>query len=1085
MIKQVLLEKFNKDTCGKNDLGGKRILENDLISNFDIKHDEELIYINSKIISENYFSEYINKLEIDINTKNIISTFCTCDDFERNELRKNNYCCKHLFASFYKFLNELDDNEELKSKFNKSILSKNIFKNQKDNILDLLLEEDNKEEIKIEVYINKQGIKNKLAAEFKIGLKGLSSNKLYVVKDINQLLTSYYNKIPVKYGKDFSFDPRYQRLSIKEKKIIDFLEKVKDIESTSSGFMKRQDKYIDGKMLIIPDFLIREFFNIISKNRVYLNEGFFYKPVETEIIFDKPNIKISLKGLEKEYILSLEDGIPEKIDKKGTVFLYASSIYLPSFEYCYDISSYLNIFNNTKSISIDKNQEIRILYRLLPKLYTLSDYISINKSIKNKIVKENVEFRFYFDKVNKDITLTLKVKYGELEFNIFHEYTNKIIYRDLNKEGEVISFLRSLGFEASGDKLYLLLGDDYLFKFFKYDIDKLQDIGEVFYSQNFKIIKNINNKNIIGQIKSGKFDYFELKFKIDDIPETEVKDIILALRDNLKYFKLKNGEFLDLEEIELKNFIKLLDVLSLENEIDGDSILFSKNKGLYLDSFIKDNNIRYIKGKKELSQIQKKIKDINKLTFKEPLQLSAELRPYQKEGYNWLKTMDYLGFGGILGDEMGLGKTIQAITFILSSLPSRTLIVAPTSLIYNWSSEIEKFAPTIRYAVVNGSKDERCNIINTIEKYDVIITTYNLVKRDLEEYEKIQFDYCFIDEAQYIKNSTSQNSLAVKKIKSYRKFALTGTPLENSLMELWSIFDFIMPGYLFDEKRFSVRYHKRLNESEEVLEELNKLIKPFILRRYKKDVIKELPLKIEKKLVVSMSEEQEKVYSIYADHAKSLIEKKVKDDDLKTSKIEILSYITKLRQLCLDPSVLINDYIGTSGKVEALIEILQQGIEEGHKILVFSQFTSVLKNITNKLKTENILYSYLDGSIPSEKRLELVNEFNEGKNSVFLISLKAGGTGLNLTSADIVIHFDPWWNPAVEDQATDRAHRFGQTNIVEVIKLIAKNSIEEKIVNLQDEKRKLIEKILDNENDISSINTLSEEDILGLFSIGN
>ncbi|MDU2681538.1 MAG: DEAD/DEAH box helicase, partial [Clostridium sp.] len=521
----------------------------------------------------------------------------------------------------------------------------------------------------------------------------------------------------------------------------------------------------------------------------------------------------------------------------------------------------------------------------------------------------------------------------------------------------------------------------------------------------------------------------------------------------------------------------------LENDIENDSILFSKNKALYIDSFIKENNIRYIKGKKELSQIQKKIKDVNKLTFKEPLKLIAELRPYQKEGYNWLKTMDYLGFGGILGDEMGLGKTIQAITFILSSLPSKTLIVAPTSLIYNWSSEIEKFAPSIKYTVVNGSKDERIKILDNIEKYDVIITTYNLIKRDLDEYEKLQFDYCFIDEAQYIKNSHSQNSLSVKKIKSYRKFALTGTPVENSLMELWSIFDFIMPGYLFDEKRFSVRYHKKLNESEEILEELNKLIKPFILRRYKKDVIKELPQKIEKKLIVSMSEEQEKVYTIYADHAKSLIEKKVKDDDLKTSKIEILSYITKLRQLCLDPSVLINDYVGTSGKVDALIEILQQGIEEGHKILVFSQFTSVLKNIASKLRSEHILFSYLDGSIPSEKRLELVNEFNEGINSVFLISLKAGGTGLNLTSADIVIHFDPWWNPAVEDQATDRAHRFGQTNIVEVIKLIARNSIEEKIIDLQDEKRKLIEKIIDNENDISSINTLSEEDILSLFSI--
>ena len=293
-----------------------------------------------------------------------------------------------------------------------------------------------------------------------------------------------------------------------------------------------------------------------------------------------------------------------------------------------------------------------------------------------------------------------------------------------------------------------------------------------------------------------------------------------------------------------------------------------------------------------------------------------------------------------------------------------------------------------------------------------------------------------------------------------------------------------MPGYLFDEKRFSVRYYKKLHESNEVLEELNMLINPFILRRYKKDVIKELPSKIEKKLLVSMSDEQEKVYGIYADYAKKLIEKKVKDDELSNSKIEILSYITKLRQICLDPSVLINDYIGSSGKIDSLIELLNQGIEEGHKILVFSQFTSVLKNISKKLEYEKIAYSYLDGSIPSEKRIQLIDEFNNGNNSVFLISLKAGGTGLNLTSADIVIHFDPWWNPAVEDQATDRAHRFGQKNIVEVIKLISKNTIEEKIVELQDEKRKLIEKIIDNEMDTSKINALSEEDILNLFSIG-
>lgn len=1082
MLKKELLEKIKKNISSKNDVSAKKILKEDAISSFKFNFDDGLIYIKSTILSDDFYSEYNNEIELEVKSKSIVSTYCTCEDFEKNEFRKENYCCKHLIATYYKFLEELDSDNNIIKKFGDSLENKPIFK-ARDNILDLLLQEENKDEIKMEAYVSRIGIKNKLTVEFKVGLKGLSSNKLYVVKDINQLLISIYNKIPIKYGKDFTFNLREQRFGLKESKIIRFIEKVKAVEDLQLNFVRRQDKFIDGKSLIIPDFLIREFFDTVSKNRVYLYEGFFYRPVETEVIYNKPNLQFNLKELSNEYLLSLDDGIPEALDKNKTVFLYGSSIYLPSFNYCHDISNYLEAFKDSNYIELDKNDEFRILSSLLPKLYTLSDYVNINKSIRDKVVKENVNFCFYFDKINKDITLVLKVKYGVHEFNIFHEYKDKIIYRDLNKEGEVISTLRSLGFEASGDRFYLLLGDDYIFNFFKNEIDKLQNIGDVFYSENFKIIRKINSKNIVGQIQAGKYDYFELNFNIDNLPKEEIKNILFAFKDNLKYFKLKTGEYIDLEEIELKNFLNLLDVLSVNDDFDDNKIIFNKNKAIFIDDFIKEKSIRYIKGKNELTKIQKKLKEVKKINFKEPLTLNASLREYQKEGYNWLKTMDYLGFGGILGDEMGLGKTIQAITFILSNLPSKTLIVAPTSLIYNWSSEIEKFAPSIKLAVVNGSKDDRVKILNNIQNYDVIITTYNILKRDLDLYENIEFDYCFIDEAQYIKNSSSQNATSVKKVKANRKFALTGTPIENSVMELWSIFDFIMPKYLFDENSFSVRYYKKLHESNEVLEELNKLIKPFILRRYKKDVIKELPLKIEKKLLVSMSEEQEKIYNVYSDYAKKLIEKKVKDDELKNSKIEILSYITKLRQICLDPSVLVNDYIGSSGKIDSLIELLNQGIEEGHKILVFSQFTSVLRNISKRLVNENISYSYLDGSIPSEKRIQLINEFNNGNNSVFLISLKAGGTGLNLTSADIVIHFDPWWNPAVEDQATDRAHRFGQKNIVEVIKLISKNTIEEKIVELQDEKRKLIEKILDNSMENSNVNSLSDEDIISLFSI--
>lgn len=1079
MLKENLINKFKKSTYCKDFAGANIILQDELITNFKIKHNKDLIEIQSEVLSDNYFNEYKNEIEIDPKTKDILSTYCSCDEYEKNELRKNNYACKHIISSFFKFTEELDTILPLKL-----LLSDNpeaVFKGNNDKILDSLID-IKKEEIKIEVYINRMGLKNKIHAEFKIGLKKYSNNKCYVVKDINQLLISYINKVPISYGKDFSFDLKNQHLSSKDKRLFEFLLKIKDIENINS-FARRQDKYIDGKKIIIPDFLLEEFIKNIAEHRIYLDQGFFYRPVEGEVIFDKPNIDFSLKKTKNDFIFKMENEVPDRLNKEGTIFIYGSTIYVPNYDYSYNIKKFYDAFNGNNILTFNTEHENKILSSLLPKLYRLTNNVNLSKNISDIIVKEAVKFNFYFDKINNDIVLILKVKYGKYEFNIFDNYKEKFIYRDNKKEDKILSLLRSLGFENIDDKFYLLLGDSYLFNFFKNEIVTLQELGNVYYSENFKVIKNITKRNITAEVSAGKYDYFDFKFKIADIPPVEVKNIILALRDNLKFYKLKTGEFIDLENIELKNFISLLDVISLDNEIEDDVISINKNKAIYINEFIEKYGLRYIKGRKELKKLQSKLADIKTMKFELPKNLNANLREYQVEGYNWLKTLDYLGFGGILGDEMGLGKTIQAISFILSSMPNKTLIVAPTSLIYNWSNEFDKFAPSIRYKVINGNKPDREKELNNLTETDVLITTYNLLKKDIDIYKNISFDYFFIDEAQYIKNNSSKNSLSVKEIKSNRRFALSGTPLENSLMDLWSIFDFVMPGYLFDEKRFSVRYHKKLKESEEVIDELNMLIKPFILKRYKKDVIKELPDKIEKKLFIPMDKEQQKIYKTYSDYAIDLINKKVQDDDLKNSKIEILSYITKLRQICLDPSVLIDNYIGGSGKMDVLVELLEQSILGNHKILVFSQFTSVLKNISTRLNDNYIKHLYLDGSIPSNKRIELVNKFNEEEdNKVFLISLKAGGTGFNLTSADIVIHFDPWWNPAVEDQATDRAHRYGQDKVVEVIKLISKNSIEEKIIELQDEKRSLINKIINNE-DFTNISNLSDDDILSIFSL--
>lgn len=1074
-----LIQIFNESTSGRNHAEAQLVLNNDLVSYVDITSEDNIICINGNVISDNLFSEYYTKIELDVKRKSIFSTACSCIDYEKNEFKKKNYCCKHLIATFYKALEDLVKQPLLNDG---EIPEEELLKNKSILLAELIGDEKDKEEVKIEVYVNKNEWNNKISAEFKMGTSSVNSNNFYVIREINQFLAAYYNNIPISYSKNFTFHTKLQKLNAKDKKIIEFIEMLKEIEP-SKILPRSGESYVEGKYINIPSYLVREFFELVKDHRVYLNEGFFGRTVETEILHEAPTVDFDLSIIKSNYILKSLDGMPMALSSKYDVFLYGTSIYLPEYEFCYKIRPYLGIFNKANMVNFSDSEEEIILRKLIPELNFLSSNIILSKTIKDKIVMDNCEFNFYFDQIERNIVLVLKVKYGICEFNIFEDCSEKIIYRDTKKEAQIIAMLKNFGFQEAQGKFYFVEEDDYIFSFFKNDIVKLQEIGEVYYSENFKGIKSIGTKGIVGDIKAGKYNYFEMDFKIDDIPYQETAEILRAFRDNLKYYKLKSGEYLDLHDLEVNKLLKFLDVVVPE-DIYENHIQIAKARAAYIGEYIEENDIRYIKGKTQLKEIRSKFKDIEKLKFTPPEDLKGSLRNYQKVGYNWFKTLDYFGFGGILGDEMGLGKTIQTISFILSNKKSKSLIVAPTSLIYNWVNEFEKFAPNVRVAALNGSKEDREYKFKNIDNYDVIVTTYNLLKRDFESYSTIEFDYCILDEAQNIKNSNSQNAMTVKEIKARNRFALSGTPIENSLMELWSIFDFVMPGYLYDEKRFSVRYHKKLKESPEVLEELNRLIKPFILRRRKKDVIKELPDKIQKTLMVTLEEEQQLVYKTYATYAMELIKKRVKADEFKNSKIEILAYITKLRQLCLDPSVAMNDYNGGSGKLEALVELLHKCIAEGHRILLFSQFTSVLKNISKRLIAEEIAFSYLDGSVPSEKRMDLVKAFNNGENSVFLISLKAGGTGLNLTSADVVIHFDPWWNPAVEEQATDRAHRIGQKNVVEVIKIIAKGTIEEKIISLQEEKKKLISELMGDElSGGESFAALSEEEIMGLFEV--
>jgi SNF2 family DNA or RNA helicase len=435
--------------------------------------------------------------------------------------------------------------------------------------------------------------------------------------------------------------------------------------------------------------------------------------------------------------------------------------------------------------------------------------------------------------------------------------------------------------------------------------------------------------------------------------------------------------------------------------------------------------------------------------------LNDVLRSYQLEGVKWLKSLKECGLGGILADEMGLGKTVQVIS-LLGHSKGKSLIIVPSSLMYNWKKEFEKFMPEIKVLIITGSKKKREELMEEKDNYNVIVTSYPLIRRDLESFVDVDFEYCILDEGQYIKNPDTKISKSVKMIKSKHRLVLSGTPIENNLMELWSIFEFVLPGYLKSKSLFKKNFIKKDGH-----EELIRLTSPFILRRKKKDVLSELPEKIVNVVYSKLNSKQTKIYDSYLLDMKERLAKLSENKGLVNSQIEILSILTRLRQICCDPGLFIKNYDEKSGKIEIMEELIDELLAGNHKILIFSQFTSMLKIIEELLQKKKISHSYLDGQIKVANREKIIDDFTSGKTDIFLISLKAGGTGLNLTEADTVIHVDPWWNPAVEDQATDRAHRIGQKDVVNVYKIITRNTIEEKIYEIQLRKRKLIDSVIE------------------------
>ncbi len=632
---------------------------------------------------------------------------------------------------------------------------------------------------------------------------------------------------------------------------------------------------------------------------------------------------------------------------------------------------------------------------------------------------------------------------------------------------------------------YTLENEDRMYDFLSGGMESLSEYGEVYVSDRLKNINVKKSRAASVGVSAGE-SVLNLNIDTGEFPLSELEEVLKAIREKRKYYRLEDGRFMNLKDSGLDGLVTLTDGLGLSTKaLEKGSLEIPMSRALYLDSALKQNEDIAFDRDQTFKKLIRDFKTVDDSDFVVPEKLDGILRNYQKTGFRWLKTLDAYRFGGILADDMGLGKTLQVLTYLLSTklerlpddgLPRPTLIVCPASLVLNWGEEAKKWTPELNVCLLCGDQDERAIEIHARENYDLIVTSYDLLRRDIDLHEKGRYYACILDEAQYIKNHETLTFKAVKRIKSVINIAMTGTPVENRLSELWSIFDFLMPGYLYKYSTFRDKFESPIAKHADVKAQkmLKDLVSPFILRRMKKDVLSELPEKVETVQYVSMEEAQRKVYLAHVMELKEVIESSSNRD-----RLEILSMLTRLRQLCCDPSLFIENYEGGSCKMEEIERMLEELTESGHNVLVFSQFTSMLARIRGMLDEKGISYFLLQGDTPREERAELVKRFNAGEAPVFLISLKAGGTGLNLTRADTVIHVDPWWNIAAQNQATDRCYRIGQKRKVQVYQLIAKDTIEENILKLQSQKRRLAESVTEEAD--GGIMSMSKEDLMKLL----
>jgi len=889
--------------------------------------------------------------------------------------------------------------------------------------------------------INCQGNKDLdyfIDMELKVGI-----DKLYVIKDIREFLGRIDKNEIYSYGKNLKFKHNINNFDKSSQKCIDVLMNY----SYDCGWNNIRNKELSPKanQSIIEAYQGQEIF--INGEECYVSLEEFIPQISIKngkIIFDDCDYIDLVCGNEYDFILKDNILYKLKCDDELRVFI--------------------------RFILINRDFDIELVKEDFAKkiVSRFVDSIDLDEDFRNEFLIKELRIESYFD-YNDVITLETKYFLDDIQINEDEVKNNNFISKKYTKYWSIIN---GMGFINNQIKDIEGIGN-----FLTGDLDYLKEHCEIFLSNNIKGMKIKKMGNFKSNI-SYNSGMLEVCFEDLNFSNEELSKIISGMKKKLTYIKLNKNVIFKVEEESKKQLLNIVNEFNLKENKLNETQFVPLYQGLKLVD--EQNQFGNIVLDKKIKEMIKDIANYKNADYPLPSEVKDVLREYQINAFNWLKTLVKYKFCGILADDMGLGKTLEIISLILSDAEEKpSLIVCPKSLIYNWKNEFKKWANDVKIEVVSGTAEDRKELISRLNnnRKTIYITSYDSLRNDLDVYKDCLFRFCILDEAQFIKNHLTQKAQSVKQIKSEIRFVLTGTPIENTVIDLWSLFDFLMPNYLYNYKDFSTDFEKEIinKKNNSVVKKLVKKITPFILRRTKKEVLKDLPDKIETIRYAQMGESQRKVYEAQLLKTRNLIEKE-------KNKIEILSALTRLRQICVNPKLFLDDYEGESAKINLLMELLEELISNKHKVLIFSQFTTIFDSLSEKLKEKGIDYFVLTGKTPALLRVEMTDIFNKKNSSqkVFLISLKAGGTGLNLVGADTVIQLDPWWNVAAENQASDRVHRIGQKNIVQVIKLICENSIEQKVLELQEIKKDIINKVIaDNDENIVKLNDNDLKYLLG------